>query len=677
MKRVPLKISGPARPKVPSSIRVPDGISRSQYDSLQNLVTGLGTSKDKSTSTTYIFHELDKATLENAFRSDWIARKVVAIPAQDATREWRAWQSDNKDIEALELLERELRVQGKVRTAMTKARLYGGAAILLGVNDGPTMDQPLDAEKVGKDALKFLHVVSRWELTAGDMDWDISSPTYAQPKWYTRAGGDSLQRIHPTRVIRFLGNEVPDVTMTQGWGDSCLQAVNDAILAAGMTTAAGAQLLNEIKMDIIKIPDMTASMSNKQYAQRLTDRFGLANVTKSLYNILLLDKDEEWNRITANMTGIPDTLAMYLMIASGAADIPATRFLSQSPKGLNATGESDIRNHYDNIKSVQTNDVQPTLAVLDEVLIRSALGTYKPGDVVYEWNPLWQMDDAQQATVTKSKADAFKVDVDVGLIPAEVLRDARINQLIEDGTYPGLEQILDDYGPLEDIDEEEEVVPPGAVDPATGLPVEPAEPAPPAVVTLDPAKPANKKAIGDMAARIRKAKKKTYADARFNDATPRPLYVYRKVTNSKAIIAWAKKQGITELEDAAELHVTIMYCQTPLDWSKVGEAYFDHHQEKDGTMIVPPGGMRMVDKFDGNAMVLLFTSSALSSRHRQIRYSAENDIEWKYPDYQPHVTVAYPSTAFNPAAIEAYTGPIELGIEVWEEAKPFDPANRE
>lgn len=668
MKRVPLKISAPSKPRVPTSHRVSDGMT-AQLDSLQNLVTGLGTSKDKMTGTTHVFNELDKVALENAYRSDWIARKVVAIPAQDATREWRSWQSDNKDIEAIESLEKELKLQQKVKSAMTKARLYGGAALLLGVNDGNPASEPLNVENVGKEALKFIHVVSRWDLTAGEMDWNIDSPNYAQPSYYTRAGGDSMARIHPTRVVRFIGNEAPDVTVTQGWGDSCLQAVNDAIIAAGMTTAAGAQLLHELKMDIVKIPELTASMSNKQYAQRLTDRFGLANVTKSLYNIMLLDKEEDWNRITASLTGLPDTLAMYLMIVSGAADIPATRFLSQSPKGLNATGESDMRNHYDNIRSEQQTTVRPSLSVMDEVLIRSSLGTFKPGDIVYEWNPLWQMDDQQQATITKSKADAFKIDVDVGLIPAEVLRDARINQLIEDGTYPGLEQILDDYGPLEEIDEEEAVVPPVAIDPETGEPI----PQPPVAANAN-VPPPNKKAIGDMAARIRKASKKK-KDARFSDATPRPLYVYRKVKNSKAIIAWAKKQGITELEDAAELHVTVMYCQTPVDWSKVGEAYYNRN-EKDGTMSIPPGGMRMVDKFDGNAMVLLFTSSELSNRHWQIRHSFEVD-EWKYPDYQPHVTIAYPTTPFNPAAIEAYTGPIELGIEVWEEAKPYAPDNRE
>ena len=39
----------------------------------------------------------------------------------------------------------------------------------------------------------------------------------------------------------------------------------------------------------------------------------------------------------------------FLQVAAGAADIPVTRLLGQSPAGLSATGESDTRNYYDMI----------------------------------------------------------------------------------------------------------------------------------------------------------------------------------------------------------------------------------------------------------------------------------------------------------------------------------------
>lgn len=48
-------------------------------------------------------------------------------------------------------------------------------------------------------------------------------------------------------------------------------------------------------------------------------------------------------------------LDRFLQIVSGAADIPAIRLLSQSPAGMNATGESDLRNYYDRLSACRNS----------------------------------------------------------------------------------------------------------------------------------------------------------------------------------------------------------------------------------------------------------------------------------------------------------------------------------
>lgn len=658
-------ISPPIKPKVPKSVRVPDGMNKQTIDSLQNLITGLGTDKDKSTSTVFTVIDLNRAQVENAYRSDWIARKIVTIPAQDCTREWRSWMSDNKDIETIEDLERDLAIQRKVYEVMWRARLYGGAGLLLGVNDGHRIEDELDIEKVGKDDLKFVHVLSKWDLAAGPIEWSIDSPYYGVPQYYTRSMGTG-ERIHPSRVIRFIGNEMPDINVANGWGDSVLQAVHDAVLAAGIVSASGSQLLQEAKMDVIHIPDLAAALASTKSSERLLARFGAANVAKSLYNILLLDKEEDWERIETNMAGMPDILKMYLLIASGAADIPATRFLSQSPQGLNATGESDIRNHYDMIKSKQNNEVAPALNVLDEIIVRSALGTFTPGDIVYEWRPLWQQDEKTKAETAKSKSDTWKTDLESGVIPQQIMRDARLNQLIEDGTYPGLEQILEEFGPLEDIDEEEEEeIPVNLIGPNG----EPLEPVPdPANENQLPRN--NAEAVRDMVDRLRKKRKKKLL---YTDATPRTLYVRRDVINKAELMAWARKANLKQFGDVVDdLHVTIMYSRTPVDWAKAPAEWSQYFDNKKGELLVRPGGMRMLDKLGlgGSVVSLLFTCAELAYRHCAIKDTLGCSWDWDY--YQPHITFAYGDPAqsidFDALrAIEPYRGKILFGPEIWEE----------
>jgi phage-related protein (TIGR01555 family) len=448
------------------------GVFKRMGDTLFNWMSGLGTRKDKRTHHQYVLRPLEQGQLNMAYRGDWIARKGVDIPAKDMTRAWRAWQAEPSDIELIEEQEKALNVQLRLRQGLQRARLYGGGALIIGLDDtsGP-QDSPLDVENVRQGALKFIHAVSRWELNAGDLQPDIALPNFQEPEFYTRNMPDGRQiKIHASRVVRLIGSEVldPNERDVQGWGDPVLQAVDEAIRAASATIANVSGMVEEAKIDIIRMPEMMKNFSTQAYEDRLTRRFTYVNSAQSIINARLMDKEEEWVRHETNFAGLPDIVKLYLMIASGALDIPATRFLSQSPAGMNATGDSDTRNYYDMLASDQSTVIQPAMNNLDEVMIRSALGSRDPA-IFYIWNPLWQMDDVQKATMSKTYTEIFTADVNAGLINPDALREARINQLIEQGVYPGLEQAIDEFGDEPPLDE-------NPVNPITGLPIDPTKP---------------------------------------------------------------------------------------------------------------------------------------------------------------------------------------------------------
>lgn len=708
-------------------------------DGLRNLFTGMGTEGDARMFTQWVNSEMDQSMLDIAYRNDWIARKIIDLPAQDATREWRGWEADQGQITKLEELEKLLNCQQKLKAGLTRARLYGGAALVMGIDQGNTKD-PVELDRIRVGDLKFLHVVSRHEITAGPIDQNIDSPFFGEPSYYQRSQGRQVQ-FHPSRVVRLVGMDRID-NNKDGWGDPVLQAIKDAIKACGSVSQNVAALVDEAKVDVISIPELNASISDPEYEARLKKRFGLAATAKSVYRLLLLDKEENWQRITQNFTTLPDILKMYLLIATGAADIPATRFLGQSPAGLSATGESDLRNYYDRIGTDQKTVIGPALNRLDEVLIRSALGN-RPPDLWYDWNSLWQLDDTQKAALNKTKAETYKVDVDTGLIDPAVLSEARMNQLIEDGVYPGIEQIAADFTVSqeeaaaalaaagtppggEDIQKSvlngaqitsvvalvtsvaaEEMPPESAkaiiavgfpdlseaeinaiIDPLKtftakpkpapiigGLPGHPPVPAlpgkPPAKVAAggpnDPSKqlqqpvvnPKKPGVTGDMTMRVRRAKTPVA------DATPRSMYVYRPVLNWKDIAAWAKKAGF-KTTVGSDMHVTLAYSPSPVDWMKAGEPW---GQDDKGNLTIKPGGARLVEKL-GNFVTMMFSSSDLTWRWCSIKEST--GASWKWPDYQPHVTITKDPSGKNERdllSMKAYQGQIVLGPEVFEEVK--------
>lgn len=139
-----------------------------------------------------------------------------------------------------------------------------------------------------------------------------------------------------------------------------------------------------------------------------------------------------------------------------------------------------------------------------------------------------------------------------------------------------------------------------------------------------------------------------------SDATPKTLYVSRKVLNAAEILKWAKSQGFTDTLDADDLHVTVCYSRTPIDWMAVGSAW-------ESKIEIPEGGARIMETF-GDAKVLLFKSSDLEWRHGSF---IEAGASWDHPEYQPHITIAYDDTDLS--KVEAYKGKIVLGPEIFEE----------
>jgi phage-related protein (TIGR01555 family) len=158
------------------------------FDSLFNLISGFGTSKDPTTAMQMRLNLLDRSTLEQMYRADWISRKIVDAPAEDATREWREWTGSQKQIEAIEEAEKAQKLQLKMKMAIVRARLYGGAAIVFAVRgQDPATD--LDLESVGQGDLEWTVVMNRYELMAGPRLMTLDHQWYSKPEYYRGNAG--------------------------------------------------------------------------------------------------------------------------------------------------------------------------------------------------------------------------------------------------------------------------------------------------------------------------------------------------------------------------------------------------------------------------------------------------------------------------------------------------------
>ena len=99
-------------------------------DGLSNVMTGLGGPNSKRSHNKWDYPLFgDFSSLDNCYASNWIARKIVDIPAEDMTREWRRIKCDG--AEEIQALEQQLLLPNVVQEGVTWGRLYGGGGVLM------------------------------------------------------------------------------------------------------------------------------------------------------------------------------------------------------------------------------------------------------------------------------------------------------------------------------------------------------------------------------------------------------------------------------------------------------------------------------------------------------------------------------------------------------------------
>lgn len=576
-----------------------------------------------------------------AYLSSGMLRKVIQIPAADRVREWRDWQAEKPQIEAIEAEEKRLGLVAKIRHAEVLRGIGGGALILVTAG---AHDQPLEPDAIAKGGLIAINVVNRWEISARDFDKNLASATYGQPAMFEINGGTSTaQKIHPSRVICFRGDPVPSGAGVGDedtfWGDSRLIRVMADVNKSDNASLWFSELVKKAKLLRIGIPNLPDMLATAGGQQKLNARVQTIAEGESLLNATVFssaggtgEAGETITDFTMTWAGIPAVQDMFDQRVAAVADIPFTRLMGRSPAGMNSTGSYDDQNWAKAVSAGQQLETRPCLEALDPILLRSA--GVDPAGVWWKWAPLW-------APTEKEIADTFKVEMDAitalqatGSIP-EVAFNKGVQNLMSEREYlPGLDQALSEVPEAERF----------------GLTAEPGDTDPSAIAEGgDPVSQAP--AGGDGSAPARRAA---------NDAKPIPLYVQRKLLNAADLIRWAKAQGFMTTLDAADMHVTVLYSRTPVDPIKMGTTWSD---DREGNLTIKPGGPRAVEKLGMDAVVLLFASDDLSWRHRgMVEAGASHD----YDEYQPHVTLTYDAGDVDLDTIKPFTGELRFGPELFE-----------
>lgn len=390
-------------------------ITRSLYDGLSNLATGLGGAKDKASHNTWTHSgaNYDHVALSVRYREDWLSQKVCQIVPQDMTREWRNFESDSakeadEDFEVAKLF----------REAYKWARLYGTSFIVLDIDDGRTTDKPVNWKNLKAGCLRSMHVVDRTRIvTLGEIDQKPMSVTFGMPDHYQFV--NTTSPIHKDRLIRFEGTELPIYERQRNlwYSDSVLIPLMKQIDNFHTTSFAAAQMVQEANTDVVKVPGLANILQSDDGTAAMLQRFTDWKSIKSVFGVSILDAGEEFDQKKIQLSGVKDLIWEYLKMVAASVSIPATRFLSASPDGMNATGESDLVNYIETLQGLHKDVFVPRLGTVDKLL--AAHYELEEEDFKYTWNCIFPESAAQKATRLKDNDERVCRLVETGIISRE------------------------------------------------------------------------------------------------------------------------------------------------------------------------------------------------------------------------------------------------------------------
>lgn len=365
------------------------------------------------------------ALLNSLYRTNWVVQNVVGLMVDDMLREWYKLAGDvtPEMLDELGRLERETRLRDRLNAGIRWGRLYGGAAGLIQIDGQEDLEKPLDLGLVFPGSFRGLYVLDRWQgiTTTNGLVFEAGEPV---PEYYaiTDARGRTAARVHHSRVVRFVGRELPELERQAEmyWGESEVEALYKEVVAHDNVSANMAALTFQANVNTMEIDgvEQLLSIAPNSVQRRFWKTMQAQAVLRSNYATQVVEKGTKLTNTQYTFTGLREVYESMALNLCGASHYPMTKLFGRSPSGLNSTGESDLRNYYDYVDSQRESKLRPALQKLLPVLAMSAWG-YVPDGLDISFPPLWTPTATETAEIALKKSQAIRDTFQAGLIQAD------------------------------------------------------------------------------------------------------------------------------------------------------------------------------------------------------------------------------------------------------------------
>ena len=385
--------------------------------------------------------------LAEKYQYNGLFSKIIDRPAEEALKHGMEYNVSDADLrefldDALDRLDWE----EKAVTAIRWARLFGGSIIVMLLDDGGGLEEPVNWQDVR--SVEELRVYER-AIVQPDPDtyrtgkaeyFDVSS-TY---------GGTF--RVHRSRCLVFKNGSLPEYGAAQQyyyWGLPEYIRIHKDLSRALKTHTNAANMIEKSVQPVYKQRGLQSMLAGPNGDEMELKRLQVLDASRGIMNTIAVDMEgEDYDFKTFQMTGAKEILESTCNLLSAVTCIPQTILFGRSPAGENATGESDLENYYNFVEGIQKRMLKKNIRTLIKAIVQA--GVYdgsieNPGNIKPTFKPLWSLSETEKATVELTKAQRAQVAAQTAqlYIDMQAIQPDEVRQALSQDGNLNIEDILD------------------------------------------------------------------------------------------------------------------------------------------------------------------------------------------------------------------------------------------
>lgn len=322
--------------------------------------------------------------VDDAFRNDGLIIDSKTLTTSEL-EELKQALEDNGDIEA-------------IQDALRWGQLYGGGVVIANTEQDYTL--PLDKKRLKDKKLTFLSS-DRWQCRA-----DGISPQLC--KTFTLCDNlsedfNSGIKIDRSRVEIFTGVKAPYQlrAMLQGWGLSIFEAIIPPLTQYLKSMGVTLELLDEAKIDIIKIMDLASTLLAPNGEAIIRKRLQLVTDNKNYKSSIAMDSNDDYLQKQISFSGIPEMIVQIQYLVCAALKRPYSKIFGKGSSGF-SSGEDDLENYNTIVDSEIRRPATKLIKWVVNLRAWQLFGRELP-DFRPRWKPLRVMTEKEQAEINSRK----------------------------------------------------------------------------------------------------------------------------------------------------------------------------------------------------------------------------------------------------------------------------------